>query len=73
MEKAPPLLGLLRLKQIVGDKKQGIPPLIPISKTTWWLGVKEGRFPKPIKLTEKCTAWRVEDIQALINNGYKSG
>lgn len=71
MEQAHQLSGLLRLKQIIGDKKQGIPPLVPVSKTTWWLGVKEGRFPKPIKLTEKCTAWRVEDIQALIN-GYKA-
>jgi prophage regulatory protein len=40
--------------------------VIPISKSTWWLGVKTGRFPKPTKLGKKIAAWRVEDIKALI-------
>lgn len=40
--------------------------VIPISKTTWWLGVKTGRFPKPTKLGRKIAAWRVEEIKALI-------
>ena len=39
---------------------------IPISKSTWWDGIQKGRFPKPIKLSERCTAWRAEDIHALI-------
>lgn len=39
---------------------------IPVSKSTWWDGVKRGRFPKPIKLSERCTAWRAEDIHDLI-------
>lgn len=38
----------------------------PVSKSTWWAGVKEGRYPKPVKLGPKITAWRVEDIRALI-------
>ena len=38
----------------------------PVSKSTWWQGVKDGRFPKPVKLGVKTTAWRVEDIRALI-------
>ncbi len=29
-------------------------------------GVKDGRFPKPVKLGVKTTAWRVEDIRDLI-------
>lgn len=40
--------------------------IIPVSKSTWWAGVKEGRFPKPVKLGPKTTAWRVEDIRLLI-------
>ena len=40
----------------------------PVSKSTWWAGVRQGRFPKPVKLGERCTAWRVEDIRALIEN-----
>jgi prophage regulatory protein len=40
--------------------------LIPLGKTCWWEGVRSGRFPKPVKLSERCTAWRVEDIRELI-------
>jgi prophage regulatory protein len=39
---------------------------IPVSKSTWWSGVRSGRFPKPVKLGRRITAWRVEDIRALI-------
>ncbi len=42
------------------------PPVIPVSRSTWWAGVKDGRYPRPIKLSERCTAWCVEDIRALI-------
>jgi len=41
-------------------------PIIPVSKSTWWAGVKAGRYPKPVKLSDRTTAWRVEDIRALI-------
>ena len=39
--------------------------VIPVGKTTWWNGVKAGRFPKPLKLG-RCTVWEVEKIRALI-------
>ena len=55
-----------RLKQIVGDKKNEIPPIIPVSPSTWWLGVKSGRYPKPIKLSEKITVWRGSDLLDLV-------
>jgi len=42
------------------------PPLIPVGKSTWWAGVKDGRYPKPVKLGPRITAWRVEDVRALI-------
>jgi hypothetical protein len=61
-----PETGFLRLRQILGDPKAGIPPIIPVKKTTWWEGVRSGRFPKPVKLGPRVTAWRVEDIRALI-------
>ncbi len=59
-----PEIGFLRLPQILGDIDN--PPIIPISKSSWWAGVRSGRYPKPIKLSERCTAWRVEDIRDLI-------
>jgi prophage regulatory protein len=41
--------------------------IIPVSKSSWWLGVRSGRFPKPVKLTERTSAWRRSDIEALCN------
>jgi len=60
--------GFLRLPQILGDPKSDPPiqPLIPISKSTWWQGVRDGRFPKPVKLSKRCTAWRASDIRNLV-------
>ena len=56
--------GFLRLKQIVGTKTT--PAIIPISKSSWWAGVKEGRFPQPIKLGKRTTVWRMSDIRQLV-------
>lgn len=64
-----PDTGFMRLKQIIGSKKEGIPPRIPISASSWWNGVKTGRYPKPIKLSPKVTVWKVEDLRQLIEGG----
>ena len=68
-----PATGFVRLPQIVGRKPAnndpGIPALFPVSASTWWAGVRSGRFPKPVKLGERITAWRCEDIRALIEGG----
>ncbi len=64
-----PETGFVRLPQIIGNPKAEppIPPVIPVSKSTWWAGIKSGRYPKPVKLGSRVTAWRVEDIRALID------
>jgi predicted DNA-binding transcriptional regulator AlpA len=41
---------------------------VPVGRSTWWAGVKSGRFPKPVKLGPRTTAWKVEDIRALIES-----
>ena len=70
-----PEKGFIRLAQIVGQKadpnkykrkRAEIPGLLPISRTSFLNGVKSGKYPKPVKLSERTTAWRVEDIRALI-------
>jgi prophage regulatory protein len=60
---------LMRLKHIIGDEKADPPitPIIPISKTAWWKGVAEGKYPQPIKLSEKVTVWRVDEVQKLVD------
>lgn len=60
-----------RLKQIIGDKKANppIPPIIPISATSWWNGVKSGKYPKPTKLGPKTTVWKGSGLLAVVNGG----
>ncbi|MEI6827091.1 MAG: hypothetical protein WCK54_15945 [Desulfuromonadales bacterium] len=64
-----PSSGFIRIKQIVGDPKANPPiaPVIPVSKSTWWAGVKTGRYPSPFKLGPRITVWRIEDIIELIS------
>jgi len=54
-------IGFLRLSSILAPMGP-----IPVGRSTWWEGVKSGRFPKPVKLGPRTTAWRVEDIRQLI-------
>ncbi len=53
-----PETGLMRIKQVL--------KFIPVSRSNWWQGVKDGRFPKPLKLSERVTVWKASDIRALI-------
>lgn len=60
-----------RLKQIIGDPKANppIPPIIPVCASSWWAGVKSGKYPRPIKLGPKTTVWRTSEVLALVNGG----
>lgn len=49
---------LLRLPQVLA--------IIPISRSAWYQGIKENRFPKPVKLSSKISAWKMSDIQKLM-------
>jgi predicted DNA-binding transcriptional regulator AlpA len=64
-----PETGYIRLVQIVGNLKAEppIPAIIPVSKSTWWAGIKSGLYPAPVKLGPRITAWRAEDIRELID------
>lgn len=56
----------LRLYQIVGDKKRGVPPIIPVARSTWLQWVKDGKAPAPLKhLGKRVTVWRKSDVLAL--------
>lgn len=73
---ALPETGYLRLTAIVGkpatDNAPAIPAIIPVSKSTWWAGVRSGRYPQPTRaLGDRITAWRVEDIRALIEHAAR--
>ena len=53
-----PETGFVRLPQVLS--------VFPVSRSTWWSGVKSGRYPAPVKLGPNITAWRAEDIHRLI-------
>ena len=55
---ALPAVGYVRLPQIL--------EIFPVSKSAWWEGCRSGVFPTPVKLGPRTTAWRVEDIRALM-------
>ncbi len=59
-----PQSGFVRLKQILAPNGP-----IPVSKSTWWAGIKDGRFPQPLKLGERVTVWRAEEIHEQLANG----
>lgn len=68
-----PETGYLRLPQIIGkpatESAPAIPAIIPVSRSTWWAGVRSGRYPQPTRmLGDRITAWRIEDIRALIES-----
>lgn len=66
---ALPVTGYLRLPYIIGNPEANppIPALIPVSKSTWWAGVRSGRYPQPTRaLGKRITAWDVRDIVRLI-------
>jgi predicted DNA-binding transcriptional regulator AlpA len=70
-----PETGYLRASDILGNPASTPPKpaIIPVSKSTLWAWVKEGRFPPPVKLGPRCTAWRVEDVRSFIEQDRNQG
>lgn len=68
---ALPADGYVRERQLVGNKKSNppIPGIIPIGHATLWVWIKAGRFPAPVKIGPRVTAWRVEDVRAWLSSG----
>lgn len=55
---ALPSTGFLRLDQVL--------QFVPVKKTRWYKGLKEGEFPQPVPLGPRLKVYRAEDIRALI-------
>ena len=51
---------LLRVKEVL--------QIIPISRASWWRGVRDGRYPKPFKLSPRVTVWKLSDIEAIFQD-----
>ncbi|WP_440114226.1 helix-turn-helix transcriptional regulator [Acidovorax sp. BL-A-41-H1] len=58
----------IREAQLVqSPKRPDSPAPLPFSAPTLWRKVKAGTFPKPHRLSERVTAWKVGDVRAWIN------
>ena len=55
-----PFMGLLRLPKVL--------EIIPVSRSSWWAGIKQGRYPAPVRLSARAVAWESEDIKALLDS-----
>jgi len=62
-----PQEGLLREKQICNHN--GEHGILGISRSNFLSGVKEGRFPKPVRLGKRTVAWKISDIRRILENG----
>ena len=60
--------GFFRINKIVRCKNSQVNPLIPISSSAWWAGIKNGKYPAPIKLGPRTTVWRASEIKKLIED-----
>jgi prophage regulatory protein len=58
-----PTNGLLRLSTIL--------EIIPVSRSSWWAGVRNKSYPQPVRLGKRMTAWRASDIARLIEEGVR--
>jgi prophage regulatory protein len=45
--------------------------MIPVSKASIWRKVKDGSFPKPVKLGDRITAWHMADIEAWLASRHE--
>ena len=44
------------------------PPIVPLSRSAWWQGAKDGKYPSPIKIGANTTLWSSDDIQKLVDD-----
>ena len=61
-----PSEGFVRLSQFLGPGRP-----IPVGRSTWYAGIRTGRFPQPVRCGPRLAVWRVEDIRALIERGWR--
>jgi predicted DNA-binding transcriptional regulator AlpA len=54
-----PAEGFVRLRTVLA--------VFPVSRSEWKRGVKDGRYPAPVRLTPRVRAWNVIEIRSLIN------
>jgi prophage regulatory protein len=62
-----PAEGFVRVRQLIGDRRLGIVPILPISRSGMYAAIRDGRIPPPIKLGPKLLAWPANQIRAMLD------
>ncbi len=64
---------LVRLSTILGDPKTGRLGLLPISRSHFYRLIGEHKLPAPIRLGPRTSAWRLRDIEELVERFAENG
>lgn len=52
---------LLRLNEVLS--------IVPVSRSTWYAGMKSGQYPAPVRISSRRVAWRANDIAKVVASG----
>lgn len=66
MQQPTPHTGFLRERQLR-------PHILPVAHSTLWRMVKDGRFPSPLKLSDRVTVWRTDEVMAWVAQQGQDG
>jgi predicted DNA-binding transcriptional regulator AlpA len=61
-----PAEGYVREAQLLGCKRRGWLPILPLSRTGLRLWIRDGRWPAPRKLGPKFCAWDVSTVREAL-------
>jgi prophage regulatory protein len=62
---ARPIERLLRLPEVLA--------IVPVGRSTWYEGVRQGAYPQPVRLSTRTVAWPEDSIRTLVQriaNGH---
>ncbi|MES2027294.1 MAG: AlpA family phage regulatory protein [Pseudomonadota bacterium] len=56
---------VIRISELASTPSK--PGKLPVSPATIWRWVREGKFPKPFKLSDSVTVWNAAEVDAFIS------
>jgi prophage regulatory protein len=63
-----PQEGYVRVSQLLGCRRRGLVPILPISRSCLYAWIRDGRWPAPQKLGPKVIAWPAAQVRAMLSD-----
>ncbi len=57
-----------RFPEVAFYRLKDVLRIVPVSRSSWYRGIDEGRFPKPVAIGKRSVAYRKEDIDRLVQS-----